>query len=106
MKKKKGKKGKKQQEIRKIYNTNIKRPYYYFVIYGKHTIYFIFLKRFIGIHFVKTVRQISFYASSTGPSSLILLMYLNYLYFIYIYRNICPCIYTIHIYNIYIYIQI
>ena len=36
------------------------RPSCHVIINGKHAIYFLFLKRFIDIPFVKTVRCISF----------------------------------------------
>ena len=53
----------------------------HFIINGKHAIYFLFLKHFIDIAFVETVRCKSFlvYTSSTTLSSIILLMCPHYL---------------------------
>ena len=56
----------KDRNTKKLYNTNIyiqksdERPPCHVIINGKHAIYFLFLKHFLDIPFVKTVRCIRF----------------------------------------------
>ena len=51
------KKKKEKETNKKIHD---RRPPCHFIMYGKHAVYFEFLKRFIDIPFVKTIQRISF----------------------------------------------